>query len=183
MISRHFLRKPTLLAATVILFASGLQTALPSTAAPTPSHARAAQASGAKPDVRAAERVSALPTLWAVVRANGTVARSSGLSGVLRTAPGIYEVRFTQDVRGCTYTATVGDPADALVFTPGLVTTASGHRSGGGGYVETKNLGGGLADYPFHLLVTCAGSDRAVVDGAGHLVRGTATGVTRFGPG
>jgi hypothetical protein len=41
------------------------------------------------------------------------------------------------------------------VFNPGWVFTASGHLGTSGVYVETKNLGGGLQDYPFHLAVTC----------------------------
>ena len=58
-------------------------------------------------------------------------------------------------MRGCAYLATIGDPADKLVYNPGLVFTAGGHGGPNGVYVETKNLGGGLTDYPYHLNVVC----------------------------
>jgi hypothetical protein len=50
----------------------------------------------------------------------------------------------------------VGDPASGLVYNPGLVFTAGGHSSSNAVYVETKNLGGGLADYPFHFQISSA---------------------------
>jgi hypothetical protein len=51
----------------------------------------------------------------------------------------------------------VGEPGKALTYIgPGLVFTAGGHQSNAGVYVETKNLGGGLTDFPFHLAVDCS---------------------------
>lgn len=134
---------------------------------------------------RAEERtLPAQSTTWVIAAGDGTVVRSSGLTGLTRLAPGRYEARFTQDVRKCAYTATVADPSNALVFNPGLVFTAAGHRSPDGVYVETKNLAGGLTDFPFQLTVTCSGgaSESAVVD-SDRLVRGSATAVQRLGPG
>jgi hypothetical protein len=104
----------------------------------------------------AQESSTTLSTLWVVARADGSVVRSSGLTGLLRTSPGKYEVLFRRDVSGCAYTATVGDPGNQRVNNRGLVFTAGGHQSNAGVYVETKNLAGGLADYPFHLAVDCS---------------------------
>jgi hypothetical protein len=111
-------------------------------AAPTATKASATKASAQEPSS------PTLSTLWVVARADGSVVRSSGLTGLIRTSPGKYEVRFRQDVRGCAYTATVGDPANNLVFNPGLVFTASGFRSNAGVFVQTRNLAGVAPTYP-----------------------------------
>jgi hypothetical protein len=58
---------------------------------------------------------------------------------------------------------TIGDPADGLVFSPGLVFTAAEPLNASGVYVETRNLGGGLSDFPFHLAVNCAEGTAAAV--------------------
>ncbi|GAA2367755.1 hypothetical protein Cme02nite_28410 [Catellatospora methionotrophica] len=120
---------------------------------------------------------------WAVVDAAGATVRSAGASGTRRLGAGRYEVTFGSDVKGCAYTASVGDPNNELVYTPGLVFTAGGHDGPNGVYVETKNLQGGLADMPFHLAVRCEGRF-AVVDGTGRAVRSAGmSGVRRLGPG
>ena len=93
-------------------------------------------------------------SLEAVVDGNGTLIRGSAQSAT-RLGPGRYEVTFKTNVSKCAYTATIGHPGDQLVFNPGLVFTAGGHASNKGVYIETKNLGGGLSDAPFHLNVTC----------------------------
>lgn len=98
---------------------------------------------------------TAFSRLWAVADYNGQFVRGNGVTGVTRLGPGRYEATFNQDVHGCSYVATIADPGNGVVFNPGLVFTASGHDSANGVYVETKNLGGGLADYPFHLQVNC----------------------------
>ncbi len=124
------------------------------------------------------------PPLWATIAANGNVVHGSSVVSSVRLGTGRFEVTFKPDyvpIRSCAYTATIGDPGTGLVYYPGLVFTASGHNSANGVYVETKNLGGGLADFPFHLEVNCW-DDRAVVNAQGK-VRGSATSVTRLGTG
>jgi hypothetical protein len=119
---------------------------------------------------------------FAVVDQNGKLVRGdSGAVSVFRYGPGRYEVSFNAAVNGCSYTATIGDPSNGVVYGPGWVFTAGGHLSANGVYLETKNTGGGLSDYPFHLSVNCT-SKYAVVSG-GSLVRGDAKGVTWLGPG
>ena len=48
-------------------------------------------------------------TLWAVVNADGTVARQSGVTGVSRTDVGVYDVTFSQSVANCAVLATTKD--------------------------------------------------------------------------
>ncbi|GHP00166.1 hypothetical protein KSF_102130 [Reticulibacter mediterranei] len=120
---------------------------------------------------------------YAVVDANGSLVRGANVSTVNHLSTGRYEVTFNRDVSHCAYIATIGDPANALVSNPGLVYTAGGHGGNEGVYVETKNLGGGLTNFPFHLSVSCQGP-YAVVDANGSLVRGsTGSAVTHRGPG
>jgi hypothetical protein len=92
---------------------------------------------------------------WVVTDYSGNFVRGSGVIGFTHIGTGRYEVTFNQNVAACSYVATIADPSNALVFNPGLVFTASGHNSANGVYVETKNLGAGLADYPFQLQVAC----------------------------
>ncbi len=121
--------------------------------------------SAVKPDFPALSgRVDLVPTsfgpqstVWVLAAADGRVSRSSGLVGLIRLGVGRYEARFRQDVSECAYTASVGDTGNRLVYNPGLVFTAGGHISPNGVYVETKNLSGGLSDFPFHLVVRCSG--------------------------
>jgi hypothetical protein len=122
---------------------------------------------------------------WAVVSQRGSLVRGTGVVAANRLGPGRFEVVFDKNVARCGYTATIGDPASGLVFNPGMVFTASGHSSSSAVYVETKNPGGGLQDYPFHLTVACDPSlPWAVVGAGGNVVRGGAiVGATSLGGG
>ncbi len=90
-----------------------------------------------------------------MVDANGTLVRGGGAVATTHLGVGRYEVTFNSDVSPCAYTATIGDPANDLVYYPNVVYTAGGHSGPSRVYVETKNLGGGLSDWPFHLDVSC----------------------------
>lgn len=94
-------------------------------------------------------------TQWAVSDYSGNFVRGSGVKGFTHLGTGRWEVTFNRDMRNCSYVTTIGDPGNGLVYTPGLVFTASGHSSNNGVYVETKTPQAGLADYPYHLQTTC----------------------------
>jgi hypothetical protein len=92
---------------------------------------------------------------FAVVGYSGELVRSTPGTTVTDLGAGRYNARFPQSVHACAYIATVGDPGNALVFSPAGVYTASG-ADARTVYVETKNPGGGLsAGVPFHLAVVC----------------------------
>jgi hypothetical protein len=92
---------------------------------------------------------------FAVVDYNANLARSSASTTLNHLGVGRYDITFASAVAGCAYLATVGDPANALVFNPAGVYTGSG-SNGSTVYIETKNPGGGLTDgIPFHLAVVC----------------------------
>lgn len=92
---------------------------------------------------------------FAVVGYTANLVRSSPGATLTHLSPGRYDVNFTAGVGGCAFLATVGDPANALVFNPSGVYTGSGPAANSV-YIETKNPGGGLQDgVPFHLAVVC----------------------------
>ncbi len=112
---------------------------------------------------------AATGNLFASVSSNGTLLTGGGATGVKHLGTGRYEVTFGVNVAGCAYVAT---PVSASV--PALqVFTAGGHLSADGVYVETKNLGWGLTDGSFNLVVDCGqpGWYYAVVGYNANLVR------------
>jgi len=110
---------------------------------------------------------------YAVVGYTANLVRSSSGASLTHLSTGRYDVTFTSAVGGCAYLATVGDPANALVFNPNGVYTGSG-SNGQSVYIETKNPGGGLSDgIPFHLAVVCpnAASTKVLVGLASGLAK------------
>jgi len=94
-------------------------------------------------------------TQYAVVGYTANLVRSSPGATLMSLGFGRYQVHFTSSVGTCAYVATVGDPANALVFNPSGVYTGSGPDASTV-YIETKNPGGGLQDgVPFHLAAIC----------------------------
>lgn len=145
------------------------------------------ESASASPDVgrRDGASTAAAPYYWAVVDYGGNLVRSNGVGAMWRLGTGAFEVQFDRDLTYCSYTAVVADPYNGLVYNPGLVYTARGRWNTQDVYVETKNLGGGLQDFPFHLQVMCPGDGNwATVAQGGVLARGSnATGIHRYGPG
>jgi hypothetical protein len=92
--------------------------------------------------------------LWAVVNASGSIARSAGTTSAGRLAAGTYEVIFGQAVTACTYVGSVGDAA-AGTGTSGSLTVAQRAGNANAVRIETRTLGGALADRAFHLVVVC----------------------------
>ena len=82
-------------------------------------------------------------TSWAIVKANGTLDKASGVTGVTRTAVGTYNVAFAVDVTNCSLLASAGsDSASSKIrgaianfnrtTTPTIVqvTTSTGTTAG-----------------------------------------------------
>ena len=91
---------------------------------------------------------------WAVVTGDGLLARGRGTSSVARTGVGRYQVIFDGDVRGCAYSATVGD-ASAAGPPGGEISTSSLGSNINAVSVRTENSNGVLVDKPFHLILSC----------------------------
>src|SRR2546421_364329 len=69
-------------------------------------------------------------------------------------AIGAYAVHFLHDITGCAYTATIGNSGSGNP-THGTIVVAARAGDPKGVFVETRDLGGALADHPFHVVVTC----------------------------
>lgn len=113
---------------------------------------------------------------YAVVDYSANLVRSTPGATLTHLGLGRYDVTFTNVVSGCAFLATVGDPANALVFNPSGVYTGTGPNTKTV-YIETKNPGGGLTDgIPFHLAVVCGSAAKAkvlVVNATGLAGRGS----------
>jgi hypothetical protein len=114
---------------------------------------------------------------YAVVGYTANLVRATTGTTLTHLGPGRYDVTFPTSISKCAYLATVGDPGNSLVFNPNGVYTGSGPNADTV-YLETKNLGGGLADgIPFHLAVICptaANTKIAVVNANGLPARASA---------
>ena len=86
---------------------------------------------------------------------NGSSIVRGDAQTVTRLGQGRYEVTFPVPLVMCSYTASIGNPDSSTFANAGMIFTAGGHISQNGVYVETKNMGGGLSDFPFHLRSTC----------------------------
>jgi hypothetical protein len=91
--------------------------------------------------------------LWAVVAANGTLARGSHVTSAQGFGSGGYEVIFDRDVTGCAFLAVPGG-TDTDVVT-GEASTTRRSTSVNGVWIQTYNSAGTAADGPFHLAVFC----------------------------
>jgi hypothetical protein len=95
---------------------------------------------------------------FAVVGADGTLARSSSAAGpvsvVTHTAgTGLYEVDFSENVSACAYVVTLGDTGTATP--PVGIVGVSGATNPDGVTIQTSDIAGAPTDEPFHLAVTC----------------------------
>ena len=137
----------------------------------------------AAPELDSAQvQATASAQIWAVVDQNGNLIHGNRTTGVVKLGPGQYEVSFNRNLTSCAYVATTRNAYSQAI----QASTAGGHLSANGVYVETKNQGGGLTDGPFDLVVTCGGTGirYAVVGYTANLVRSTAgTTLTFLGSG
>ncbi len=113
---------------------------------------------------------------YAVVGYRANLVRATPGTTLQSLGTGRYDVTFRASIKTCAYLATVGDPANKLVFNPNGVYTGSGPNSRTV-YIETKNTGGGLSSgIPFHLAVICPSAANvkiAVVNANGLPARGS----------
>lgn len=94
---------------------------------------------------------------WAVVNADGTLARGEGVvsSARLAAGSGAYQVIFAYDMTPCAYIATIGISATFGQSAPGEIDVARRFNNADGVFVATHDSAGNAADRGFHLLVIC----------------------------
>lgn len=96
-------------------------------------------------------------TLFAVVNANGALARGCGARSSRRIpgSAGVYEVIFDRNVRDCAYVATIGLSGSMNSSPPGEITVVGRFNNVNGVFITTHNSTGQLTDRGFHLAVHC----------------------------
>jgi len=98
-------------------------------------------------------------TSFAVVNADGTLARRRNAVSAARLGTGQYEVVFRKDVRKCAYAGTIGLSGSVGSSAPGEITVVGRFGNDRGVFVTTHSSAGAFGDLGFHLAVHCAGDD------------------------
>jgi hypothetical protein len=95
--------------------------------------------------------------VWAVVNADGSLARHSGSCGGVTSSGsgGSFDVLFPKNIVNCAYVVTVGSAARSGVVGPGYATVVGAAISNDGVFVQTFNASGNLFSQGFHLVVDC----------------------------
>ena len=96
------------------------------------------------------------PRVFAVVNADGTLARGRGASTVTKIGTGVYDVRFNRNIGTCTWEGTVGFGQFSGSTGPAQITITGRAGTTNGLFVTTFDATGVATDEPFHALVVCA---------------------------
>ncbi|MGH8901630.1 MAG: hypothetical protein ACRDYA_08075 [Egibacteraceae bacterium] len=97
-------------------------------------------------------------TLFAVVNADGSLARGERVRESRQVAQGQYEVTFRRAVDDCAYVATIG-VAGTGNPPAGEISVGSQPGNRRGVQVRTRNSAGNAANRGFHLAVVCPDDD------------------------
>jgi len=112
----------------------------------------------ARPAVTAA---SMCQNLWAVVNADGSLARA-GCPGTTSSVVGSgFEVIFPGNVRQCAYVASVGDSGSTTIPPSGTASAEGRTANVDGVFVQTYGLNGSATQQAFHLVVRCPTQNRS----------------------
>ncbi|MFI5414057.1 MAG: hypothetical protein ACHQ16_00030 [Candidatus Lutacidiplasmatales archaeon] len=94
---------------------------------------------------------------WAVMQANGTLARGSNVSSTFSPSAGRYSIFFgnlPKPASSCSYQATIGS-TDSSTPPAGLISVATNATYANGVDVWTYNPSGTITATPFQLAVFC----------------------------
>jgi hypothetical protein len=91
----------------------------------------------------------------AVVTDAGVLSRGHGATSATKSGTGQYQVVFSSDVKACTYSATLGDPADGAPPAGEIAVSSLAGNANGVLVVTRESTGAATADRPFHLIVSC----------------------------
>jgi hypothetical protein len=92
-------------------------------------------------------------TFFAVVNANGTLARGFQAVSSTRLATGQYQVLFSHNITGSAYVGTIGLSTSIGVSPSGEIAVVGRFGSANGVFVQTFDSAGRAADRGFHLEV------------------------------
>lgn len=101
-------------------------------------------------------RSAASTILTAVVNRDASLDRGTGVVSSARAGcRGCYEVIFGQNVRDCTYVATIGSSAHEGIESTGEITTVGRAGEPQGVFLTTTDSAGRRVKRGFHLAVVC----------------------------
>jgi hypothetical protein len=92
-------------------------------------------------------------TFYAVVNADGSLARGFGVVSTTAFGGGDYEVIFSQDITGSAYIATIGLTGSLGISAPGQVSVVGRFENANGVFVQTSDSTGNPTNLGFHLAV------------------------------
>jgi hypothetical protein len=118
-----------------------------------PEEAQQVRSAGVPADSGADDDVN---TCFAVVNADGTLARGFRATSSQRLVTGQYEVVFNRDVRKAAFIATIGLSGSVGSSAPGEITVVGRLGNPQGVFVTTHSSTGAPADAGFHLAVHTA---------------------------
>lgn len=93
-------------------------------------------------------------TFYAVVRADGTLARGFQAVSATRLGTGIYQVLFAHDITGSAYLGTIGLDTSSGISPSGQMAVVGRAGAPNGVWVQTYDAVGNAADRGFHMAVT-----------------------------
>jgi hypothetical protein len=92
-------------------------------------------------------------TFFAVVNADGSLARGFEAVSAQRLVDGQYEVIFSHDVTGSVYVASIGSSGSVGIEPTGEITVVGRFGTPNGVFITTTDSTGSFADRGFHLAV------------------------------
>jgi hypothetical protein len=116
-----------------------------------PADAQEIQSPEAAPDDSDSD--AGASTVYAVVNADGTLARGFRAASAQRLGLGNYEVVFKRDVTNAAYVASIGLAGSIGAANPGEITVVGRNGNAKGVFVTTHSSAGAPADAGFHLAV------------------------------
>ena len=90
---------------------------------------------------------------FAVVNANGALARGCQAVSAAHLATGVYQVLFTHDITGSAYIGTIGLSVSTGTSPAGEIAVVGRAGAANGVYVQTFNPAGVATDLGFHLAI------------------------------
>ena len=90
---------------------------------------------------------------FAVVNANGALARGCQAVSAAHLGTGVYQVLFTHDITGSAYIGTIGLSGSTFTSPAGEIAVVGRTGAANGVYVQTFNSAGVPTDLGFHLAI------------------------------
>ena len=92
-------------------------------------------------------------TFYAVVKADGTLARGFEAVSATRLGTGMYQVLYAHDITGSAFVGTLGLDVGIGISPSGQIAVVGRFGAANGVFVQTFDAAGNAADRGFHLAI------------------------------